>query len=213
VAEEAQRPEIYVFSVNAVRRSIESLLEHKNHEHVPGYLALLRSQKARKGAPSQIGDIVEVYDRYLKVPDAEGDRPYLRPFVSRGKNIWFNENVSGSYAPSNVKAERGMFFRVIDVNGAGQNTTYSLPSDHAARASEHLLKGHKLPITALTAFMYRDYGFQLEGPSIASIVAIFRDEFCLRADDKAQREVFDALFSDDTADFVPADIELLQGQN
>ncbi len=211
MAEEAQSPDIYVFGIDAVRRSIDSLLTNKNHEHVPGYLALLRSQKVRVGTPSQISDIVEVYDRYLKVLDAEGDRPYLRPFVSRGRTIWFNDNVSGSYAPSNVKAEPGPFFRVVDVSGSGLSTTYALPVDHAARASLHLLKGHKLPVTALTAFLYRDYGLRLASPSIESAVAVFRDEFCLRNDDTNQKAVFDELFVDDTADFTAADLERLQG--
>lgn len=211
MAEEPKSPDLYVFGVAAVRRSIDSLLKNKNHEHVPGYLALLRSQKVRKGTPSQISDIVEVYDRYLEIPDVEGDKPYLRPFVSRGRNIWFNDNVSGSYAPSNVKAEPGPFFRVINVTGNGLNTTYTLPDDHAARASLHLLKGHKLPVTALTAFLYRDYGLRLATPTIESAVAVFRDEFCLRSDDTDQNAVFGELFVDDMADYTAPDLELLQG--
>lgn len=211
MADEAQKPNLYVFSVDAVRRSIDSLLKNKNHEHVPGYLAILRSQKKRAGSPSQISDIVDLYDRYLKVLDSESERPYLRPFVSRGRNVWFNDNVSGSYAPSNVKADAGPFFRVIDVAGGGLNTTYTLPADHAARASQNLLRGHKLPIAALTAFMYRDYGFELDTPSVASAVVLFRDEFCLRANVSAEASVFDALFFDDLADFAAQDLELLQG--
>lgn len=210
MAEEAKKPDLYVFSVDAVRRSIDSLLKNKTHEHVPGYLAILRSQKKRAGSPSQLSDIVDVHDRYLKVLDAEG-HPYLRPFVSRGRNVWFNDNVSGSYAPSNVKADPGPFFRVIDIVGSGLNTTYTLPTDHAARASQHLLRGHKLPITALTAFMYRDYGFALDAPSVASAVAVFRDEFCLRANESAEAGVFDALFFDDAANFAAQDLERLQG--
>ena len=209
MAEEAKKPDVYVFSVPAVRRSIDSLLKNKNHEHVPGYLALLRSQRKRAGSPSQLSDIVDVHDRYLKVLGVEGHPPYLRPFVSRGRNVWFNDNVSGSYAPSNVKADPGPFFRVIDVAGNGLNTTYSLPADHAARASQHLLRGHKLPITALTAFMYRDYGFELDAPSVAAAVAVFRDEFCLRADENDQASVFDTLFFDDAVDFSAQDLERL----
>ena len=210
MVENVSKADIYVFSIDSVRKSISSLLKNKNHEHVPGYLALLRSQKVRVGTPSQISDIVDLYDRYLKVLDVKGDRPYLRPFVSRGKNIWFNDNVSGSYAPSNVKADPGPFFRVIDVSGSGLNTTYSLPSDHAARAAQHLLKGHKLPIVALTAFMYRDYGFRLDMPSVNSAVVLFRDEFCLQADDPTQSNVFDTLFYDDAAEFTTADLRPLQ---
>ncbi|MER9316363.1 hypothetical protein NKI31_12775 [Mesorhizobium sp. M0659] len=210
MAEEAEKPEIYVFSANAVRRSIDSLLKNKNHEHVPGYLALLRSQNTRVGTPSQLSDIVEVHDRYLKVLDAAENRPYLRPFVSRGKNIWFNDNISGSYAPSNVKADPGPIFRVVQISGSGLNTKYSLPPDHAARASEHLLKGHKLPINALAAFMYRDYGMQLDEPSIAAATNLFRAEFCLRADDADQQRTFETLFYDDAGDFSASDIELMQ---
>jgi hypothetical protein len=211
VADEAKKPDLYVFSVDAVRKSIDSLLKNKTHEHVPGYLALLRSQKKRAGNPSALSDIVDLHDRYLKVLNLEDHPPYLRPFVSRGRNVWFNDNVSGSYAPSNVKADPGPFFRVVDIAGSGLNTTYSLPVDHAARASEHLLRGHKLPVTALAAFIYRDYGFDLDTPSVASVVSIFRDEFCVRASESGEAAVFDTLFYDDAADFAAGDLELLQG--
>ncbi|MEE9925985.1 MAG: hypothetical protein PBV01_21880 [Brucella anthropi] len=205
--DEIKQTELCVFSIDVVRRAINLLLKNKNHEHVPGYLALLRSQKVRDGSPSQLSDIVEVYDRYLKVLDAGEERPYLRPFLSRGKNIWFNDNVAGSYAPSNVKADAGPFFRVVDVSGAGLSTKYSLPTDHAARASQHLLK---LPVVALTAFLYRDYGFRLDAPSVASVVSLFREEFCLRPDDIAQKEAFDTLFYDDSAEFAAADLQQFQ---
>lgn len=208
MTEQVKKPDLYVFSIDAVRRSINSLLKNKTHEHIPGYLAILRSQRKRAGSPSQLSDIVDVHDRYLKVLGTDG-HPYLRPFVSRGNNVWFNDNVSGSYAPSNVKADPGPFFRVIEIAGSGINTTYTLPVDHAARASQHLLRGHKLPITALAVFMYRDYGFELHTPSIASAVALFRDEFCLRANDSVEASVFDALFFDDVADFAAQDLERL----
>ena len=222
MADEERRAEVYVFSVDAVRRAITSLLKSKNHEHVPGYLALLRSPRRRQGEPSSLSDIVDVYDRYLKVLDAGENKPYLRPFVSRGSNIWFNDNISGSYAPSNVKAEPGMFFKVAEVSGTGLNTTYSLPEDHVARASEHLLKGHRLPIIASAAFFYRDYGFQLESPSIEAVGEIFRNEFGLDIKDvpKTSEEgatgfkhqtAFEALFHDDTAHFAVEDLEILRG--
>lgn len=209
MAEEVEKSDIYVFSIAAVRRSIDSLRSNKSHEHVPGYLALLRAQKQGDGV-SQTSDIVDIYERYLRVSNGS-NRPYLRPFVSRGSNVWFNDNIAGSYAPSNVKAEPGPFFRVVDVKGSGPSTTYSLPVDHATRASENLFRGHKLPIAALAAFMYRDYGFDLDAPSVASVVTVFRDEFCLRADNDIQASVFDTLFFDDTADFAAQDLELLQG--
>ena len=104
-----------------------------------------------------------------------------------------------------------MFFKVVQVSGTGLSTTYSLPSDHALRASEHLLKGHKLPITALSAFMYRDYGLQLATPTVAAATAVFREEFCLGAGNVDQKEVFETLFYDDAADFSSADIVPLNG--
>lgn len=210
MVDESKQTELWVFRIDAVRKAISLLLKNKNHEHVPGYLALLRSQRVRGGGSAQPNDIVDVYDRYLKVLDAGQERPYLRPFLSRGKNIWFNDNVAGSYAPSNLKADPGPFFRAVDVSGGGQSTKYSLPADHAARASQYLLKGHKLPVTALTAFLYRDYAFRLDAPSVASVVLLFRDEFCLRPDKAAESEAFATLFYDDAAEFTAADLQQLQ---
>lgn len=210
MVDEAQSPEIYVFTIDAVRRSIGSLLNIKTHEHLAGYLALLRSRRTRGADPSQLSDIVEFFDRYLAVPKAGENRPYLRPFVWRGTNVWFNDNISGSYAPSNVKVERGPFFKVVDVVGTGRSTTYSLPDNHVARASQHLFKGHKLPVAALTAFIYRDYGLQLAVPSISAAVNLFREEFCLRATEAKEDATFGELFYNDTDNFNDADIELLK---
>lgn len=202
--EEAQRPS-FVFTVDAVRRSIHSLMRTKTHEHVPGYLALLRSQAYRQGVPAKLADISELFHRYLKVTSA-GERPFLRPFVSRGRDIWFNENIAGSFAPSNVKAAAGPFFQVAHVAGSGQDTTYSLPTDHASLALRLLLKNNKLPITATAAFLYRDYGFHLESPKVDAVVALFRDEFSMSADGGTQTEVFTTLFYDDSDDFSDADL-------
>lgn len=210
MVDEENQTEVWVTPVEAVQKAINLLLLQKNHEHVPGYLGLLRAQKTREGDGSPISDIVDFYDRYLKVPDAPTERPYFRPFRSRGQTLWFNENVSGSYAVSNVKAEAGPFFRVAEVQGSGFATKFTLPKDHAARAAQFLLKGRKLPVAATAIFLYRDYGFDLETPNVASIVNLFRDEFSLGAASEAQKAAFDALFYDDVAEFSNTALQQLE---
>jgi hypothetical protein len=65
----------------------------------------------------------------------------------------------------------------------------------------------------MASFLYRDYGFVLQAPKIASIVTIFRDEFGLRASVPEERAVFDKLFSDDSAAFQDADLVVMEGMD
>lgn len=204
-------PFTFVFTRDAVRRSMAALQANPNHEHVPGYLAIMRAKADGNGLPGRSSDITEVYDRYLRVADAPEKFPYVRVFKSRGTGVKLsNENVAGSYAISNRRAG-GPFFEVVDVTGDRRDTEYNLPTDHAAKALKHLLKGFKLPITALTAFMYRDYGFRLEVPTVPAAVQIFRREFGLGDQWKSEKQAFETLFVDDSEQFTNSDIVQYQG--
>lgn len=203
----------YVFTKKAVLRSIEKLKENYIHEHFAGYLAILRARQVNQGLPIQSSDLVEFHDRYLRVVGAPERSPYVRPFKSRGNKglETFNPNVAGSYAPSSLRSG-GKLIEVIRVTGRGRDASYALHDGHALLARKHLLGGDRVPITALTAFLYRDYGFHLDEPDVTSIVRLFRSEFGLAADIDEEREIFQNLFTDDTAAYTADDLEELKAE-
>ena len=204
---EATEPATYVFTQAAVLRSIRKLERCQIHEHFAGYLAILRAIKNHNGLPVRSADISDFHDQYLRVVGAPDKAPYVRPFKSRGQGLeTFNANVAGSYAPSSLRS-KGKLIDVIEVTGVGRDASYGLHNDHAALARERLLTS-KVPVGALTVFMYRDYGFRLAEPKVERVVRLFREEFGLSPDDQAEQRVFAVLFTDDTADFTSADLEV-----
>jgi hypothetical protein len=208
---EPVEPNTFVFTKNAVIRSIRALEDCKIHEHFPGYLAILRGLKsAEPGEPVRSKAIWDLHNRYLSIDDNNNERSaYVRPFASRGSRGLeiFNPNVAGSYGASSIRA-RGKLSEVIEVEGEGQSATYRLKQGHAKLARQFLLKG-KVPVGALTAFFYRDYGFLLQERDVSRVIGLFREEFGLTESDPDEKNVFDTLFADDTASFAPQDLEPL----
>lgn len=212
---EATDEPIYVFTKEAVLRSIRTLEDARIHEHFPGYIAILRGAKlAGPGEPIRSRAIWDLHNRYMSVEGSQERSIYVRPFKSRGKRgieIW-NPNVAGSYGASSIRA-RGKLSEVIEVEGEGPNAVYALKDGHAALARQFLLKV-PIPVGALAAFFYRDYGFHLDTPDLARVIAIFRDEFGLSPTIEEEQKIFDALFLDDAASFKPEDLEQLhEGAN
>ena len=59
---------LYVFSKDAVLRSIATLEQQPIHEHFSGYLAILRALTTGKGLEAvKVTDIREFHERYLHV--------------------------------------------------------------------------------------------------------------------------------------------------
>lgn len=202
---------IYVFTRDAISRAVVELTSNPTHEHVPGYMAIMRAQADGSGLPGRSSDIAELYDRYLRIAGSTEKHPYVRPFMSRGKGLKVsNKNVAGSYAVSNRRAG-GPYFQVVDVTGEKQNTEYRLNSDHANLAMTHLLQGNRLPTAATTAFFYRDYGFVLDSPSLSAVIKLFRAEFGLREDVPAQVSAFATLFYDDASILSDSDLVEFDG--
>ncbi|WP_127900546.1 hypothetical protein [Solirhodobacter olei] len=209
---EPSEPSTYVFTRDAVLRSIRLLETCKIHEHFPGYLAILRGLKsAEPGEPVRSKAIWDLHNRYLSVADENKQSVYVRPFASRGSRglELFNPNVAGSYGASSIRA-RGKLSEVIEVEGEGASATYRLKDEHAKLARRFLLKG-KVPVGALAAFFYRDYGFRLDAREVSRVIDLFRYEFGLSEADPEERKVFDTLFADDADSFTPEDLEMLQG--
>jgi hypothetical protein len=201
---------IYVFTKDAINRAVAKLTLNPTHEHVPGYLAIMRAQAGQSDLPGRSSDIVNVYDRYLRIQGGTEKQPYVRPFMSRGKGLKMsNRNVAGSYAISNRRAG-GPYFQVVDVTGEKQDTEYRLTNDHANLAMTHLLQGNKLPIVSTTVFFYRDYGFELETPAVRAVAKLFRAEFGLQEAAPAQKSAYDTLFYDDSLGFSDEDLIKLE---
>lgn len=200
----------FVFTKEAVKRSIAKLENQPIHEHFSGYLAILRARSAGNGLPVKVTDIKEFHDRFLHVVDAPDRSPYVRPFKSRGKGLeLFNPNVAGSYSPASIRDGRPLY-NVIDVIGSNRDARYQLKADHASLALKHLLFDMQVPVGSLVCFLYRDYGFKIEEPDIAHVVTIFREEFGLQSGNEGKEKTFNVLFGNDAAAFSASDFEVYQ---
>lgn len=196
----------YVFTTDALRRSVDRLVSQPIHEHFMGYLAILRYRRQTGEDQIATAEITQFFRRYLEL-SGDSSMPFVSPFRSRshGKLVRINSNPAGSYAASSFRG--GMpASKVMQVTGTGKNSTLALRDDHVVQASAALLKGKKVPCCALAAFLYRDYGFELEERDVARVLALFRDEFGLRPEVPAEDDAFSTLFHDDIAEFGPSDL-------
>jgi hypothetical protein len=101
--------------------------------------------------------------------------PYIKLFTEQkasAKNLWLNENVAGSYAPSSLRPDQA-FRRVVQI----EEKKYSLRPDHALRAFEHLLYETPVPVAELAIVLYRDFGLLGDDSTISDIVDVFAYEF------------------------------------
>lgn len=197
--------ETYVFTKASVRRAVDSLVSQPVHEHFPGYLAILQSMRKSGEDVARSAEITAFHNRFMRI-GGDTRSPYVSPFRSRGhgKLVRLNSNVAGSYSPKSLR--EGRLGAVVNVEGLGQGATYSLRDDHAALASDRLLRGAKVPAVALTAFLFRDHGLILRTRAISRALNLFRNEFGLRAAIEDEANTFDVLFQDDSDDFQDDDL-------
>lgn len=187
------RPEI-------VNESVAELIRAGIHEHLAGYLCVLRTA-ARDGASEGLRpNFKEFFDTFFAVPNAPSGLPYLRPFTKTGSGIsaWNQPNVAGSYAGSSVR-ENAPFRRVVEITGAGSQTRYSLRPNHSTLALEHLALGKPIPVVPLAVYLYRDYGIEVEGEaSVADVVSVFLYEFGYEDEAGLSSPDFATLFTDES---------------
>lgn len=202
----------FVFTKKAVLRGISNLESMPIHEHFVGYLAILNAMHDDERAEVHSTDITDFHERYLRVVDAPDNSPYISPFRSRGKGMRLvNRNVAGSYAPSSIRSQ-GKITNVIEVLGEGQNAAYVLRPNHASMALKHFLKGRKVPVASLAAFLYRDFGFELPQSDVSAVIELFRREFCLSRDNEQQNKSYETLFYDDSDQFEKNDLEPIEAR-
>jgi len=165
----------YVIRKQIVAQCLSRLRKQKTHTLFPGYLHL--QQRA-----SQLGRLTDLqpdfllfFERFFSVGNHPLGAPYIKPFTEQRastRNLWLNENVAGSYAPSSLRPEQP-FRQVVKIQGK----KYSLPPDHAPRAFEHLLYFTPVQVADLAVVLYRDYGLLEDSLRIQELIGIFAYEF------------------------------------
>jgi len=181
-----------------VARSLARLREQKTHTLFAGYLCL----QYRAAQSGRLNDLrpgfLPFFKQFFQVANHPLGTPYIKVFTEHQaseKNLWLNENVAGSYAPSSLRPDQP-FRKVVTID----KKTYSLPANHAARALEYLLFSKPVEAADLAVVLYRDYGLLSEAVTIEELVGIFTYEFGYANQPGAEPdENFQTLFSLQTA--------------
>jgi hypothetical protein len=164
-----------VIRPSIVACSLTHLREQKTHTLFAGYL-YLQQRAAQLGRLDDLRpDFLQFYKQFFEVANHPLGSPYIKIFTEQKaseRNLWLNDNVAGSYAPSSLRPNQP-FRKVVDIKGR----EYSLPHDHAARALEHLLYGKPVQVADLVVVLYRNYGFLKEAFTIQDLISVFAYEF------------------------------------
>lgn len=213
MAEPSSDENQYLVKPNAVRRSVDLLANRRSHNHLPGYLALLRRRLMPGPDGMQLSDIEEFHADYMRVSGAPENKPFIQPFLSRGKGVkLLNKNLQGSYAPRSIRPEQPLarVLKLIDHSESGEKgrgVEYSLVEDHADKVLSEMLAGNRILSASLAVFLFRDRKIFLENGSPNGLVMALRDFFQIRSDNKDGDYIFETLFEDDTSNFSPDDFE------
>ncbi len=128
---------MYLIRKQVVAQSLNRLREQKTHTLFAGYI-YLQQRACQLGRLSDLQpEFLPFFKQFFSVGNHPLGAPYIKLFTEQkasSKNLWLNENVAGSYAPSSLRLGQP-FRKVVDI----AEKTYSLPSDHAQRAFKHLL--------------------------------------------------------------------------
>jgi hypothetical protein len=181
-----------------VAQCLSRLRKQKTHTHFAGYLYLQRRSCQLGRLEDLQPKFLAFFNQFFLVGNHPLGSPYIKPFTQQKvstTNLWLNENVAGSYAPSSLRSGQP-FRKVVNI----QDTKYSLPFDHAQRALKYLLYSTPVQIADLAVVLYRDFGLVGDSLTIEDLIDIFTFEFGYsnkpgeEPDDK-----FSMLYSLDTA--------------
>jgi hypothetical protein len=164
-----------VISKRIVAQSLSRLRNQKTHTLFAGYLHLQKQASELGRLTNLQPDFLDFFKQFFYVVNHPLGAPYIKPFTEQQastKNLWLNENVAGSYAPSSLRP--GQPFREVVII-EGRN--YSLPPDHAKHALEHLLYTLPVQVADLAVFLYRDFGLLGNTITIEDLIDIFAYEF------------------------------------
>jgi hypothetical protein len=186
-----------------VANSLARLREQKTHTLFAGYLYLQQRATQLGRLDDLQPDFLSFFKKFYFVGNHPLGAPYIKPFTEQkpsSKNLWLNENVAGSYAPSSLRPNQP-FRKVVLIEGK----KYSLPSDHAKLAHQYLLYNNRIQVADLATFLYRDFGFR-DSLTIDDLIDVFAYEFGYANEPEARINAnFQKLFSRDTAKTWDAD--------
>lgn len=203
----------YLVKPEAVRRAIDLLANRRSHNHLPGYLALLRQRLSAGPDGMRLSDIEGFHADFMRVAGAPEKKPFIQPFLSRGKGVkLLNKNLQGSYAPKSIRPEQPLarVVKLVDHSSTGEKgggVEYLLVQDHADKVLSEMLAGNRILSASLAAFLFRDRQLTLENGSPAGLINALREFFRIREEDEDGDYIFDTLFEDDTENFSESDFE------
>lgn len=187
----------YVIRKQIVARALSRLREQKTHTLFAGYLYLQQRSSQLNRLEDLQPEFASFFKRFFRVGNHPLGAPYIKLFTEQKtstQNLWLNENVAGSYAPSSLRPDQP-FRKVVSI----QDRKYSLPPDHAQRAAMHLLYSTPVQVADLAVVLYRDFGFLGNFTTIQDLIDIFVYEFGYAGNLGAEpNENFSILYSLDT---------------
>lgn len=188
---------VYAIRKQIVARSLFRLRQQKTHTLFVGYL-YLQQRASKMGRLEDLQpEFLPFFKQFFLVGNHPLGTPYIKPFTEQKastKNLWLNENVAGSYAPSSLRTGQP-FRQVVDI----QERKYSLLPDHARRAFEHLLYSTPVQVADLAVVLYRDFGLLGDSLTIEDLIDIFTYEFGYASNPGGEPdENFRTLFSHET---------------
>jgi 5-methylcytosine-specific restriction protein B len=166
----------FILATEAVRKSIDVLLNRRIHPAWAAYLCLNREATLRGREGDLSPDFKAFFNHFLRVKGGPIGKPYYRPFWHQSKShikAWYQENVAGSFSPNSARRIQPLM-DVVDLDGE----RFSLPSGHSEAALQYLLYNRAIPVVPLVAYLYREFSFDLpDPPQVSRLVALFREEF------------------------------------
>lgn len=203
----------YLVKPQAVRRAIDLLANRRSHNHLPGYLALLRRRLSPGPDGMRLSDIENFHADFMRVAGAPEKKPFIQPFLSRGKGVkLLNKNLQGSYAPKSIRPEQPLarVISLIDHSSTEKKSgsvEYLLVEDHADKVLSEMLAGNRILGASLAAFLFRDRQIALNDGSPDGLIAALREFFRIREEDQDGNYIFETLFEDDSKNFFESDFE------
>lgn len=170
----------YVLKSEVVQDCLHRLIGESIHRMFPGYLCLQQQAGLENRTTGLSFPYNEFFDDYLRIEDADPDKPYFVPFTQSGEpsldTLWNNKNVAGTYAPSSLRPTAPLM-KIIEIEESGYNSKWGIEDRHWQLARHHLCSGNQIPVESLATYLLRDYAFEVDEPSAFTLVETFTEEF------------------------------------
>lgn len=193
----------YVLKQELVRDCLHRLIDEPIHRMFPGYLCLQQQSGLEDRNSGLSFPYNEFFDDYLRLKDGDSDKPYFVPFTQAETPsldaLWYNKNVSGTYAPSSLRSTAPLM-QIAEIEEGGHNSKWRIAEHHWQLARHNLCDGNQLPAESLSAFLFRDYGFEVDEPTAFTLIDTFIEEFGYELGGEAFSHLYRTSDSDITGD-------------